>query len=204
MHGLLRFAARALVALLLALAGVGVVPAPAHACRCVTRDVQQHAERADAVFTATVTTSAPDTVGTGRRERRVRRYTAEVDRFYQGGVPGSTVMITAPLEQSACGFGAIPAGEAWVFFVDGADTRFFGNSCGGSHPATGEYLARVERVLGTGQALVEPVPEAPPLDYDDVEIPDPVPLGKLLAPGGAVAIIGLLGLALVRRRSGAS
>ena len=193
---------RALVVLMLAGAGLVMGQSPALACSCAPGgDLERYAAQADAVFSATVTTSAPDTVGTGKQERRVRRYTADVDRIYQGNVTATPVVITSAVEQSACGLGRVPTGRPWVFFVNGRGTRFFGNTCGGSHEATAGYVGKVEETLGAGQVLVDPVAAPPPLEYTDVDVSDPTALGRLVAPGAAIAIVGLLGLALVRRRA---
>lgn len=181
--------------------GVGVIglQEPASACSCVRQTLQQQVKRADAVFTGSVTTSAAETVGTGKRATQVRRSTTEVDRVFKGVVSSSPVMVTSPEGAPACGFGTIPADEPWVFVVRGHSQRFVGNSCGGSGPATTAYLAEVTDLLGEGTPLAEPVPEQPPLEYTSLQDKNPAGLGQLLAPGAAIALLGLLGLLLVRR-----
>lgn len=181
--------------------GVGVIglQSPASACSCVRQDLSQQVKRADAVFTGQVTTSAADTVGSGKRAHQVRRYTTEVDRVFKGTVTSSPVMVTSPEGAAACGFGTIPTDQSWVFVVNGQAHRFVGTSCGGSRPATTAYLGKVTDLLGDGTPLAEPVPEQPPLEYTSMEDKNPAGLGQLLAPGAAVALLGLLGLLLVRR-----
>ncbi len=196
-----RGAALAASSLVLACVGVLGTPGVAHACKCAQGGVTKHAEQAEAVFTASVLTSSEETLGSGKKARQVRRYTAEVDRIYQGSVTEPTVLITTAQLSAACGLGKIPEGKPWVFFVNGADTKFFGNSCGGSARASGEYVGFVERILGPGDVLVEPAPPPPPLAFTDEPTDPPTALPRLLAPGAAVAIIGLLGLVLVRRKS---
>lgn len=187
----------------LALVGVAAVAAPAQAkaCTCQPTGVRAHAQQADAVFTGLATDSVRDTTGAGKRARDVRRTTVEVDRIYQGAVADSPVEITSPWRASDCGLGQLPPGEMWVFFVDGQGTAFTADRCGGSRAATNESLQVVEAALGAGEVIVEPVAEPPPLEFTDVETAAASPLGRLVAPGAAVTIIGLLGLMLVRARS---
>jgi hypothetical protein len=191
---------------LLGLLVVAVGPAPPAqaACTCRPAGVRSHAQQADAVFTGVVTGSARDTVGSGKQQRVLRRTAVEVDRIYQGDVSDTPIVITSEVGGSACALPRVPAGETWVFFVQGGGTTFVGDRCGGSGEATDDYLRTVEDVLGAGQVLVEPVAEPPPLEFTPVEASATSPLGRLVAPGAAVALIGLLGLALVRRRAAGS
>jgi hypothetical protein len=57
----------------------------------------------------------------------------------------------------------------------------------------------VERVLGSGESVVVPEPDRPPLQWTELETSTPPPLGRLVAPGAAAGIVGLLGLAAVGR-----
>lgn len=161
--------------------------------------IDRAAGKADTVFTASVTTSAQDTIGTGKKARRVTRYTAEVDRVYQGRVSKSTVLITSRLKAD-CGYGAIPTDRPWVFFVTGRGESFFGNFCDGTAEATTGYLRRVENVLGGGEVLVSQAPARPPLKYTRHDTAATTSLNRLLAPGAGVTLIGLLGLVLARSR----
>lgn len=179
--------------LALALAGTGLAgAAPGDA-------VDRAAGQADTVFTASVVTSAQDTVGTGKKAREVTRYTATVDRVYQGKVSKETVLITSRLKAD-CGYGAIPTGKPWVFFVTGRGDSFFGNFCAGTRESTARYLAKVEKVLGAGEPVVAAATPRPPLAYTDQHTGAPPTLTRLLVPGAAVTLVGLLGLVLARGR----
>ena len=67
--------------------------------------------------------------------------------------------------------------------------------------ATVSDVAKVERLLGQGTPLQPSQPPREPLHYDAQDVAGAVPLGRLVAPGAAVTLIGLLGLVLFRRRT---
>jgi hypothetical protein len=176
------------------------VPAEAVICSCADDDVTRNASKADAVFSATVTSVRLDTEGSGADTRQVRIYTAKVDRVYQG-VVSPRVQITTSAERRQCGVGQVPEDTPWMLFVNGKDTKFFGNTCGGTGRLTAEYRAKVEESLGEGNSLeAEPTAPPEPLVVTKVEEAEPRTLGRLVAPGAALTVVGLLGLVLVRRR----
>ncbi|MEZ5094682.1 MAG: hypothetical protein R2731_00210 [Nocardioides sp.] len=190
-----------LVAVVAAIVTVVLAPSPALACKCRPASVAVHAKRADAVFTGTVTRSRRSTEGTTKKPREIRTYTVAVERTYQGKLSGTTLTVATAATPAACGIGPLTKGDTWVFFVTGKGTTFAGTSCGGSAPASAAYVHKVEKVLGAGTAVVEPRPPTPPLSFDDVETASVQPLARMVAPGAALALLGLLGLLLVGRRS---
>lgn len=200
MHGLLLTPPRALLALVLA-GSIVLAGGPPAGADPRSEEVEQRAGRVEAVFTATVVTEDVVVLGTGPRERRVRRYTAAVEQVFQGTVTGSPVAISL-VQRTGCTLPRVTTEAPWVFFVDGRGTQFRGTTCGGTRPVTAGYLRVVEGALGPGEAVAEPTAEPPPLDWTKVSTTDPPALGRLVAPGAALAIVGLLGLAVVRRRSG--
>lgn len=174
--------------------------APPARCDCTkVGSVDTRSQQVSTVFTAQVTGQQTGAIGTGGSTRQVRRYRAQIERVYQGTVSKTEVTVVSPATGRDCGLGRIPAGKTWLFFVNGKDAKFFGNSCLGSERATSALLRRVERKLGSGQVVVEPEPEKPPLDYTDEDTTTPPPLSRLVAPGAAATLVGLLGLALVGR-----
>ena len=193
----------AVLALVLGLAwasGSATAAVPAKQCTCqAPASVVTRAGNVSTVFTAQVISQEVAAVGTGQDARQVRRYRARVERVYQGTVGMSEVLVVSPAATSRCGLGQIPTGKTWAFFVNGADAKFHGNSCQGSERATSALLRRVERTLGSGHVVVEPQPERPPLVWSDQDTTEPPPLGRLVAPGAAATIVGLLGLAVVGR-----
>ena len=191
----------ALAVACLSLVAVTGAAAPSYAACACAQDpgLGRLVGQADAVFTASVLTSSTETAGTGKKQRQVRRYTAEVDRVYQGKVTKARVLVTSD-QSAACGYGNIPTGRPWVFFVHGRGAKFFGNICGGTGHATEAYVAQIEKLLGQGTSMSPTAPPRPPLEYTAVEVSDPTPLSRLVAPGAAITLLGLLGLVLFRRR----
>ncbi len=193
------------VMLVAGLAGLAALSGPAAAAPRVREacsvpgSVGDRAAKVDAVFTAQVTGQETDAVGTGADTRQVRRYTATVERVYQGTVTSKEVVVVSSLSARNNGLGRLPTDKTWLFFVTGDGAKFFGNSCQGSERATSAMLRRVERVLGSGQSVVVPEPERPPLEWNELETATPRTLGRLVAPGAAAGLVGLLGLAAVGR-----
>jgi len=193
----------------LVVAGLGVVAsaptasaAPgADRCTCPGgKRIDRLAKQADAVFTARVVTSSSRTHGEGKKAKQVRLYTAEVDRVFQGKVTRARVLIRSA-QSTACGFGNIPTDQTWLFFVTGGGARFIGNVCGGAGRATDAKMAKVEAELGQGTTMQPTQPPREPLAFTDEHPPAVTPLSRLIAPGAAVTLIGLLGLVLFRRRA---
>jgi hypothetical protein len=196
-----RYAARAAaLGLLIACAGVLVAlaaQAPASAvCSCERASTRQHSAGADAVFTGTVRDTRRTATDGGRA---MRTYIVEVDRVYkeQGTVVTETVEVSSARSADACGLGNLPSGTAYLFFAQARDAGFRAGACGGSGPVTDAATAQVEGVLGPGEAMV---PEAEQVEVvlTSVETEPPRSVTRLAAPGAALALLGLLGLVLVR------
>lgn len=95
----------------------------------------------------------------------------------------------------------LTVGARYIFFTQGsAPTALSADACDGYVAASGLDQAGVVRLRGylaTPPVPVEPPEPAltePPADADST--PD---LGRLLAPGGAISLIGVLGLVLISR-----
>ncbi|MEO5853401.1 MAG: hypothetical protein ABIQ15_12960 [Nocardioides sp.] len=190
----------AVFALLAACGGVLLVPAPAQsACTCTDTSTRQHAAAADAVFSGTVRETrkpAPDERG---KVKGVFTYVIDAERVYkqEGTVVTETVTVASARSASACGLGNLPVGSAYVFFASARDVGFRAGSCGGSARASDQLVGEVENALGSGKPMV-PDSAKPELVLTPVEAMLPQGVGRLAAPGAAVAILGLLGLVMVR------
>lgn len=180
---------RVLIAALLAMSGlVLATAAPAFACKCQVVDIDQQTQRADVVFVGTV--DGVTEVG------KKFEYAITATRAYKGTVERSTV-VTSNQATSACGLGELKVGTDYVFLVAGDAPPFTASSCGGSGPANTSRVAQVEEALGAGTAIEAPAPPAPTMTK--VEEAVPASVARLAAPGGALVLIGLLGLLVVGR-----
>ncbi len=183
-------ALRALLACLFVVGGmVLAVQAPAAACTCQPADAERQTSRADAVFIGTVD-------GVTQVDRQlVLAVTAT--RAYKGTVERSTTVTTAR-QTTACGIGEPRPGTDYLFIVRGDAPPYVANSCDGTGQVNGDRVAQIEEILGTGQAVAPPPP--PTATRTLVEDSPPASLARLAAPGGALLIVGLLGLVVAGRR----
>ncbi len=187
---------RLLVALALACSGLVLTQAPAQACTCQPNDsVRAHARDADVVFSGVLVQQ--------NRGRQRASFTLDVERIYQGRVAESPVAVVSDTG-TTCGLAKLKLDRAYLVFATEAGSRLESAQCTGTGRATPAYVADVERVLGEGNAIPKPPPpgqEPPPPEYNRVDDADPPEFTRLAAPGGAMVLIGLLGLALFRKRS---
>lgn len=180
--------ARVVIAALLAVSGlVLATSAPAFACTCAPGTIAAKADRVDAVFVAEVD---------GVTEVGARFvYAVTATHAYQGTVEREVTVETRQ-QTSACGLGELENGTDYVFFANG-DGAYEATSCDGSGPATDKRIVEVEDVLGDGTGIEEPPPPAPVMTK--VEDSAPASAERLAAPGGALVLVGLLGLLVVGR-----
>jgi hypothetical protein len=182
---------RVLIAALLAMSGLVLAtaaPAPALACKCQAADIDRQTTRADAVFVATV--DGVTEVG------RKFEYAVTATHSYKGDVDREST-IRSNQATEACGLGELAVGSEHLFLVTGDAPPYAATSCGGSGPANAGRIAEVESALGAGEDIAAPAPPAPTMIKVEGEAPAPV--SRLAAPGGALVLIGLLGLLVVGR-----
>ena len=190
----------------LVLAGTGMTlpaaAAPAPAAperRCpATPTVKEAAKSVDSVVLGTVSKARQTARGSGSNRVQQWTYTVDLERIYRGKVETSPVTITSPA--SRLGLGKLPADASYLFFVNGAGDEFTAPGCSGSRRATTSVLNQVDNQLGAGRAYVEPQPPREKLAYESLDVEEPMPLSRLVAPGAGVALIGLLGLLMTGRR----
>ena len=180
---------RVLIAALLAMSGlVLATAAPAFACTCQPGDIEQQTRRADAVFVAKV--DGVTEVG------RKFEYALTANRSYKGTIERETT-VTTHQATTACGLGELEVGTDYVFLVTGDTPPYAASSCDGSGPANPGRMEKIEAALGAGEVISPPAPPAPTMTK--VEGSAPASVSRLAAPGGALVLVGFLGLLVVGR-----
>jgi hypothetical protein len=186
---------RLLLALALASSGLLLTQLPAQACTCAPdASVRSQARDADVVFSGVLVEQ--------QSTRRRDTYSLDVERIYQGRVGDSPVDVVSSA-RTTCGLGRLKVDRAYLVFATGSSSRLESAKCTGTARATPAYVEEVERVLGTGTAIPKPPgpgQEQPPPEYTRVEDAGPPEFTRLAAPGGAMVLLGLLGLVLFRKR----
>jgi hypothetical protein len=191
---------RLLVALLLACPGVVLAQPAAHAaCTCTAGTIQESARAADVVFSGVLIDQS--TGRTGEDDRRETTYEIEGETLYKGDLTTADVEVVSP--QRPCGFGELRAEQRYVFFVGEDGASLTTDRCSGTARAADALVRKVERTLGSGTDLGRPQPpaEAEEAVFTKVADAEPESLTRLVAPGVALVLVGLLGLLVVRRRS---
>lgn len=181
---------RLLAALVVAGAGVVLTGPPAQACSCEAPSVARAARQADVVFTGQVVA--------GRRTGRQVDLSFQPARVYAGEITTDPVDVASP--DDSCGLD--PTGDQrYLVFAVERRGALASDLCRGSTPARQRVLGQVQRALGPGEAFQEPPPPPPGPAFTRVLEEPPPDFTRTAAPGAALALIGLLGWFVVRRRS---
>lgn len=135
-----RLGALIAAALLLAVAGIWVAPAPAYACTCRPSTEAEQLERASVVFIGTVISD--------RASGDTRTYTFAVDRVYRGQVE-TTQTVKTHVDSSACGL-ELPGGGPYVVLGFVQNDEILASSCGGTR------LGGAPAELGAGYPPLTP------------------------------------------------
>ncbi len=184
-------AARLAAALLVACLGlVGTSGAPAEAADCTCREgtLDRQVARADAVFIGTV-----DNVEVAGDDHT---YDVTASRAYKGAPERSTQVFSAG-GRNACGLGELRTGTDYIFLATGTEAPFEADKCGGTTVRNDTKVTRIEGMLGEVTSVEPPPP--PTAVLTRVEDSPPAGFARTAAPGAAAALIGLLGLVVVRR-----
>ena len=160
--------------------------------------VDQRAAASDDVFAGRVVAAAPVTA-TGRAT-----YTVAVRRSFRGDVPKgqqAAVTVDGPTGSPA----SLQSGAAYLFFTADTPDGLQADFCGGTVPLprglTPRITRRLERFLASVETPSTPTPTPEPVSFHAPDEPagDPPQIGRVLASGAAVSLVGLLGLLLVAR-----
>jgi len=186
--------ALAIVVTTVALLGVPLATAPAHAAPapgCPRTTLDQDIARAHVVFRGEVKNVR---AARGDGKHRTRTYRVVSDRVYQSSLVTDVVVVTAEVGR-ACPPPTLAQGKRYVFFVTEEGSRLVSTSA--TAKATKKLTAQVVAKLGSG---VHPQPAPPPAaEFTLVADASPPSLSRLLAPGAALVIVSLLGLLVVGR-----
>lgn len=179
-----------LLALLLACSGVVLTQPAAQACSCEVPTVGKASRQADVVFTGVL-------LGEQRGNQQAT-LAFEVDRIFKGTVTERSVEVLSPTD--SCGLR--PTGDqAYVVFAVDGRAGLTSERCNGTTRARQRVVTAVEQALGPGEPFEEPAPEPARPSYTRVLDTEPPQFTRLAAPGAALALVGLLGWFVVRRRA---
>ncbi len=179
------------MALLLACAGLVLLPAAAQACSCQVPSVPQASRKADVVFTGQM-------LGQQRNGRELD-LAFDVDLIYKGEVSSDAVDVVSPTD--SCGL-KLNQDQDYLVFARDDRSRLVSEECYGTTRARSGTLTQVEKALGPGEAYQPPEPEPVEPTYTRVQSDDTPPeFVRIAAPGAAMVLVGLLGWIVVRRRA---
>ncbi len=188
----------ALLAALVALGAGG----PAHAAKppknvptCQPVSVDQSSKAAMAVFSGVVTDSQRSPRPDGQ-PGAIYTQTVTVDLVYQGNVSTETVTVETDRDRAACSLGALATDVEYMFFVTGTGQPWVAVGTSGTRISNASVVAKVVELLGEGQPPIAPPPET--AVFSPVDTSEPQSLSRSAAPGGALVLVGLLGLIVVR------
>lgn len=179
--------------------------APAYPAMCDALDLADEAEidaralPADDVFAGTVRAVQP-TAGDAKRIG----YLVAVERPFRGDIDkDKQVLVT--IDWPADADPNVRKARAYLFFTNDRGGRVVADPCTGTALLPGGVTPRIAATLRRFLASVEPTappsPTPQPVAFDPPSDPagNPPELGRVLASGGAIALIGVLGLVLVSR-----
>lgn len=186
-----------LAALVVLGAGVPADAKPSHttAPTCTPITVRDSTTNAMAVFSGVVTdvqrSARPDGLAGA-----IYTQTVTVDLVYQGKVTTETVQVQTDRNRADCSLGALVTGTEYMFFVTGTGQPWVAGGTSGTRISSETVVSQVVRLLGDGAPPVKPAPES--AVFTPVDTSDPETLPRAAAPGAALVLVGLLGLAVVR------
>lgn len=159
---------------------------------CESPTVAEAARQSRAIFSGEVLESTE--LETEGNERTRFQAEVRVSLVYRGRINTETVEVQT-LGGGRCALGELTQGERYVFFASATDPRWVARSDGGTAPATDRLVTQVEQTLNSrGRQPVAPEPEE--AEFTTVGDGQVTEFSRLAAPGLAMILVGLLGLAM--------
>jgi hypothetical protein len=185
------------------LAGPGSSATAAVPCTCagpqseIGPTVEDHVKAASAVFEGTV--EEVTALGGNAQDGVSRTSSVRVDKVFKPRdyelITTDEIEVMTPASFGQCAR-ELQRGETYIFFVE-SNEGFTAAGCGGTSVVTAKLTTQVERLLGAGRDPVPPEPAT--ATFTSANTDDPTSLTRVAAPGVALVLVGLLGLAVVRR-----
>jgi hypothetical protein len=122
--------------------------------------------------------------------------TVTVDQVYQGQVTTETVTVQTDRNRTGCSLGALTPDTEYMFFVTGTGDPWVAGGTSGTRPNSDTVVTQVVQLLGPGSPPIAPAPET--AKFTAVDTSEPRSFSRVAAPGAALALVGLLGLLVVR------
>jgi hypothetical protein len=175
---------------------------PAHAAKpakqapaCPPVTVRDSTKAAMAVFSGTVT-DVQRSERTDGQPGALYNQTVTVDLVYQGKIETETVTVQTDRNKVACSLGALAVGSEYMFFVTGTGDPWVAGGTSGTRLSNDTVVGQVTRLLGEGEGPIKPPSET--ASFTPADTSEPQAFSRLAAPGGALVLVGLLGLLVVR------
>jgi hypothetical protein len=186
---------RLLVVLLLAMSGLVMTQTATHAaCSCVSRQLPKQVQAAEAIFTGVVMSSAKSEDGSAMT------YKVKVGESLKDEVD-SPAQVRTSTRRNGCPVDEMLVDRRYLVMGTVQGNAIEVDSCGGTALLTPDLLLDVQKQLGDSGSIGQP--QAPTkATITRVDDSEPPSFARLAAPGGALAIIGLLGLVLLGRKAG--
>jgi hypothetical protein len=162
---------------------------------CPDVTVSDSTKAAMAVFSGVVT----DVQRSPRTDGLAGRFylqTVTGDQVYQGKVTTETVTVLTDRNRAGCSLGALTKDAEYMFFVTGTGDPWVASGTSGTRLSNDSVVSQVVDLIGPGAPPIEPTPET--ATFTPVDTSEPQSFSRTAAPGGALVLIGLLGLVVVR------
>ncbi|TNM42000.1 hypothetical protein FHP29_08535 [Nocardioides albidus] len=160
--------------------------------------VDQRAAAADDVFVARVDAAGPMTAA------GLVGYSVTVERAWLGDVAkGQQAAVTIDWPVGAQQ--GVAQGASYLFFTKDSPDGIIADACGGAvllpKGLTPKLAGTLKKFLASVEPPPAPGPTPEPVSFRQPEDPlgDPPQIGRVVASGAAISLIGLLGLLLVSR-----